>query len=114
MKLTFIYQPVRDVKESVEFYRGLGLDEAWREGDTTVAFKLPGSPVELMLDVTTDSHAGPGGFFEVESVDKYVADRPELDWTGEIIDMPGGRAATFRDPSGNCIHLFDQSTAGPE
>jgi len=113
MKLTFLYQPVRDIKESVEFYRALGLDEAWREGDGTVAFKLPGSPVELMLDhVSGDS--GPGGFFEVESVDKFVAEHQDFDWSGEIFEMPGGRGASFRDPSGNWIHLFDQSTAGPE
>jgi catechol 2,3-dioxygenase-like lactoylglutathione lyase family enzyme len=113
MKLTFLYQPVRDIKESAAFYRGLGLDEAWREGDTTVAFKLPGSPVELMLDTAT-GESGPGGFFEVESVDKFIADRQDLNWSGEVIDMPGGRAAAFRDPSGNWIHLFDQSAAGPE
>jgi hypothetical protein len=40
------------------FYRDeLGLDEAWREGDGTVAFELPGSSVRLMLDVPPDDHA---------------------------------------------------------
>ncbi len=117
MKLTFLYQPVTDIKESVAFYRDtLGLDEAWREGDNTVAFTLPGTEVELMLDVTPSEgpESIPGGFYEVDNVDSYVQDHPTLRWAGDTIDMPGGRAATFLDPSGNAIRLFDQSTAEPE
>jgi catechol 2,3-dioxygenase-like lactoylglutathione lyase family enzyme len=117
MKLTFLYQPVKDIKESVGFYRdALGLEEAWREGESTVAFKLPGTEVELMLDVP-QGHGpewGPGGFYAVDSVDAYVAEHPKLDWVGKVNDMPGGRYATFLDPSGNSIHLFDQSAAEPE
>jgi hypothetical protein len=30
----------------------LGWEEAWREGDTTVSLKLPGTDVQLMLDRT--------------------------------------------------------------
>jgi|SRR6266545_8344108 len=114
MKLTFLYQPVRDIKESAAFYRDLGLDEVWREGDATVAFKLPGTPVALMLDVPADKDSGPGGFFQVDSVDKFVAERPDLNWSGEIFDMPGGRGTSFRDPSDNWIYLFDQSAADPK
>lgn len=117
MKLTFMYQPVTDLTESVAFYRdALGLDESWREGDTTVAFKLPGSEVELMLDIPPGDGPewGAGGFFGVESVDKFISGHPDLKWVGEAFDMPGGRGATFLDPSGNAIHLFDQSAAGPE
>ena len=113
MKLTFLYQPVRDIKESAAFYRDLGLDEVWREGDTTVAFKLPGTEVALMLDVPGNDE-GPGGFFQVDSVDKFIAEHPDFNWTGEVFEMPGGRGSSFRDPSGNWIHLFDQSAAGPE
>jgi hypothetical protein len=46
MKLTFIYQSVKGLPAALAFYRDeLGLDEAWREGESTVAFELPGSPV---------------------------------------------------------------------
>ncbi|MFI6025522.1 VOC family protein [Amycolatopsis magusensis] len=116
MKLTFLYQPVKDLKQSLAFYRDtLGFDESWREGEQTVAFKLPGSEVELMLDVPPDDRArwGPGGFYAVDSVDEFRRSHPELDWQGEI-DMPGGKGATFLDPNGTAVHLFDQSTAGPE
>jgi catechol 2,3-dioxygenase-like lactoylglutathione lyase family enzyme len=117
MKLTFLYQPVTDLKESVAFYRDkLGLDESWREGETTVAFKLPGSEVELMLDTPpgTGPEWGAGGMYAVENVEAFMAEHPNLKWVGEVIEMPGGKGATFLDPSGSCVHLFDQSTAGPE
>src|SRR5690606_39101611 len=38
MKLSYIYVSVPDLKEALVFYRDeLGLDEAWREGESTVA-----------------------------------------------------------------------------
>ena len=115
MKLTFVFVPVKDLKESVAFYRdSLGLDEAWREGDQTAAFTLPGSEIQLMLDVNTGPDWSPGGFFEVDSVEKYVAEHPEFPWVKESIEIPGGRGASFRDPSGNVIYLFDQTEAGGE
>jgi catechol 2,3-dioxygenase-like lactoylglutathione lyase family enzyme len=115
MKLMFMFVPVKDLKESVAFYRdSLGLDEAWREGDTTVAFTLPGSEIQLMLDTATGDDWLPGGFFEVDSVEKFIAEHPDFSWAKESIEVPGGRGASFRDPSGNVIYLFDQTEAGPE
>jgi hypothetical protein len=36
----------------MSFYRDkLGLEESWREGEGTVGFKVPGTDIELMLDV---------------------------------------------------------------
>ncbi|MFI6291333.1 VOC family protein [Nonomuraea sp. NPDC050790] len=117
MKLIFLYQPVSDLQESVAFYRDeLGLDESWRMGDTTVAFRLPGTEVELMLDITPADGPewGKGGGFLVDSVEGYIAAHPNLKWVGEVKELPDGKSATFVDPSGNPIHLFDQSTAGPQ
>lgn len=112
MKLTFLYQPVTDLPAAVAFYRDtLGLDESWREGDSTAAFALPGTEVELMLDVPPGS--GPewqaGGFFGVDDVREFLAQRPDLKMVGEMVPLPdGGIAATFLDPAGNAIHIFDQ------
>jgi len=111
MKLTFLYQPVTDLKASIALYRdALGFEESWREGDSTVAFRLPGTEVELMLDVPpgTGPQWGAGGFYAVDNVDEFRRAHPDLDWQGEI-DMPDGKGATFLDPSGNTVHLFDQS-----
>lgn len=117
MKLTFLYQPVDDLGTAVAFYRDtLGLDESWREGTTTAAFKLPGTEIELMLDVPVQDGAEQqaSGFFGVESVDRFFADRPDLKPLGGIIEVPGGKAATFRDPAGNAVRVFDQSAPAPE
>lgn len=114
MKLTYIYQSVTDLPAALAFYRDeLGLKEAWREGETTVAFELPGSPVQLMLDVPPDGDERwrSGGFFEVDDVEKFVKEHASFRWVGEPIDMPGGRSATFADPSGNILQIFDQSAA---
>lgn len=116
MKLTFLYQPVKNLEEAVAFYRDqLGLDESWREGETTAAIRLPGSEVELMLDVPPDEGPpwGAGGFYAVDSVDEFRRTHPDLDWQG-MIEIPDGKGAAFLDPSGNTLHVFDQSTAGPE
>lgn len=117
MKLTFLYQPVKDLQESLAFYRDtLGFEESWREGESTVAFKLPGTEVELMLDVPLDSRPewGAGGFYAVDSIEAFRQSHPGLDWQGDEIEIPGGKGATFLDPAGHAVHLFDQSTAGPE
>jgi len=117
MKLTFLYLPVVDLEAAVAFYRDtLGLDESWREGTTTAAFALPGTEVELMLDqpVADGAEAQAGGFFAVDSVQTFCAEHPDLELLGDIIDMPGGKAAAFRDPAGNAVRIFDQSEPAPE
>jgi hypothetical protein len=65
MKLTFIYQPIEDLREAVAFHRDqLGFDEAWREGDDTVEkFEIPGGSVA--------GFAAPGGNTF------YVFDQPD-------------------------------------
>ena len=112
MRLTFLYHPVDDLPKAIAFYRDqLGLDESWREGDDTVAFKLPDSDVELMLDrivESADMVYERGAFFMVDDLGAWIDAHPGLSWITEPFDIPGGRAATTRDPSGNAIYLFDQ------
>jgi catechol 2,3-dioxygenase-like lactoylglutathione lyase family enzyme len=111
MKLTFIYQSVKDLPAALAFYRDeLGLNEAWREGESTVAFELPGSPVQLMLDARPDGHERwtSGAFFQVDDVVAFTKQHPDVRWVGEVIDLPDGRSASFADPSGNIVHIFDQ------
>jgi catechol 2,3-dioxygenase-like lactoylglutathione lyase family enzyme len=115
VKLTFLYQSVDDLDAALAFYRDvLGLAEAWREGDTTVAFELPGSPVQLIVDVRPDDHPkwGSGMFLQVDDVDAFVGQHPSLKWLDDPIDVPDGRAATFSDPAGNTIHIFDERSEG--
>lgn len=118
MKLTFLYQSVKDLPAALAFYRDeLGLVEAWREGESTAAFELPGSPVQLMLDVPPDDSPrwASGAFFQVDDVNAFVKEHPDLSWIDEPVEVPDGRTATFADLWGNIIHIFDQTaeTAAP-
>lgn len=108
MKLTFLYHPVTDLDEAVAFHRDvLGLDEAWREGEETVAFVLPDSEVQLMLDSSGTDDGGPSGFYEVENVDAFHAARQDsTTWVTAPIDLPPIRFAAFTDPAGNLFRIF--------
>ncbi len=110
MKLEFLYTPVKDLQAALALYRdALGWQEAWREGDSTVSLKLPGTEVQLMLDEIRPA-TGVGPIFVVESVERFHADRPsELGVREEPQEIPGGFLATYEDASGNPIYVMDQS-----
>lgn len=112
MKLEFLYMPTRDLRAALALYRdGLGWQEAWREGESTVSLKLPGTEVQLMLDAT-DPDAAVGPIFVVDSVHDFHTGRPsELRISAEPEAIPGGFMATFQDQSGNTIYVLDQSEA---
>jgi catechol 2,3-dioxygenase-like lactoylglutathione lyase family enzyme len=114
MKLEFVYMPTRDLKPALSLYRDrLGWEEAWREGETTVSLKLPGTDVQLMLDVQ-DADVPAGPIFVVDSVAAFTAQRPdELHLREEPGEIPGGFVASFEDPSGNVIYVLDQSRDTP-
>jgi predicted enzyme related to lactoylglutathione lyase len=111
MKLEFLYTPTRDLQASLALYRDeLGWEEAWREGESTVSLKLPGSDVQLMLDATDDGNSPFGPLFVLDDVRRFNAERPDgLSITSEPQEIPGGYLATFEDPSGNTIYVMDQS-----
>jgi hypothetical protein len=112
MKLEFLYMPTRDLGAALALYRdGLGWQEAWREGESTVSLALPGTEVQLMLDVAgPDAAVGP--MFVVDSVHEFHTGRPsELRIKTEPEGIPGGFMATFEDQSGNTIYVMDQSEA---
>jgi catechol 2,3-dioxygenase-like lactoylglutathione lyase family enzyme len=109
MKLTFLYHPVKDLKAALAFYRDvLGWDEAWREGDVTVAMQIPGSEVQVMLDASDTRDAnGASGFYEVDNVDQfYEANRERVTFVELPQDLDPIRYASFTDPSGNLFRIF--------
>ncbi|WP_154792240.1 VOC family protein [Occultella kanbiaonis] len=116
LKLTMIYQPVADLDRAVTFYRDtLGWDEAWRMGDTTAAFKIPDSEIELMLDIPTDDPHGQSGFYEVADVDAYFAEKKDsVDFLTEPVDLPPIRYAAFKDPDGNVFRIYHSTEEAPE
>jgi predicted enzyme related to lactoylglutathione lyase len=111
MKLEFLYTPTRDLQASLALYRDeLGWEEAWREGESTVSLKLPGTDVQLMLDATDDGEGAFAPLFVLDDVRRFNAKRPDgLRMTSEPQEIPGGYLATFEDPSGNAIYVMDQS-----
>jgi catechol 2,3-dioxygenase-like lactoylglutathione lyase family enzyme len=110
MKLEFLYTPVDDLKAALALYRDkLGWEEAWREADSTVSLKMPGTEVQQML-VEAPSGEGVGPIFVVESVAEFHANRPgELGTREEPQEIPGGFLATYEDTAGNPIYVMDQS-----
>jgi catechol 2,3-dioxygenase-like lactoylglutathione lyase family enzyme len=109
VKPTFIYIPTDDLAGTVRFYRDdLGLDEAWREGDDTVAFALPDSDVQLMVSTAPGEH---GPMYLVPSVAEWMLAHPDLEVVLPLEQIPGGATVGFRDPAGNAFHVFDQAGA---
>ncbi|MBE3590699.1 MAG: VOC family protein [Firmicutes bacterium] len=109
MKLEMFWVRADSLSRTIRFYRDtLGWDEAWREGDLAMAFRMPGSDVQLMVDCDPDEGLTPGPFFRVESVDAfYEENRDRLNFVVQPKDIPPGRYAAFTDPTGNTLHIYD-------
>lgn len=109
MKLEMFWVRASDPRETVRFYRDvLGWDEAWREGDLAMAFRMPGSDVQLLVDFAEESRCTPGPYLRVDSVDSfYQANRDRLNFIVTPTDIPPGRYAAFADPTGNTLHIYD-------
>lgn len=113
MKLEFLYTPTRDLQAALALYRDeLGWEEVWREGESTVSLKLPGTDVQLMLDAAEpDDGSAFGPIFVLDDARRFFAERPAaLGAATEPDEIPGGFMATFKDPSGNTLYVMDQST----
>jgi len=109
VRLTFLYQPVTDLEAALPFYRDeLGWDEAWREGEETVAFWLPGRVAQVMLSYT-DQPAGP--MYLVDDLRAWIAGHSDVETVIPMYDIPGGAVAGFAAPGGNVFYVFDQPTA---
>jgi hypothetical protein len=109
MKLTFLYQPVDDLAVAAAFHRDLlGLDEAWREGDDTIAFWLPDRSAQIMLSGTPQP-AGP--MYLVEDLAAWTAAHAGIPVAIERYDIPGGAVAGFAAPGGAVFYVFDQPDA---
>lgn len=107
--MSFIIMPVHDLKRALAFYRDqLGLIEAWREGEDTVAFKLPNTEVQLLVCLVEEGSpltAGPG--FILPSADEfYAAKQGQLDFLSAPVDTPPGRLVIAKDPDGNTLQFL--------
>jgi predicted enzyme related to lactoylglutathione lyase len=113
MKLQFMYLPTQDLGAALALYRDtLGFDEAWREGEQTVALAT-GTDVALMLDAGAPPGFGPGPIFITEDVKAFHAEHDGgYELVAEPFEIPGGFLSAFKDPAGNVVYVMDQSTDG--
>jgi catechol 2,3-dioxygenase-like lactoylglutathione lyase family enzyme len=111
VKLRFIYQPVEDFSAALAFYRDtLGWEEAWREGEGTAAFRIPGNEVQVLLDKDPRERQVSGPMFLVDSVDEFHRQNAgKVHFLIEPHDIPPGRYCAFEDVAGNVIRVIDNS-----
>ncbi len=109
LKLAFLFHPVKDLQESQQYYEGLGMTEAWREGNQVLGMSMKDCEVQLMIE--EDEHElGPGGVFLVDSVDDFYDEHEsKLDFVKTPCTIPPGRYAIYRDGTGNPIRIIDFS-----
>jgi predicted enzyme related to lactoylglutathione lyase len=107
MKPAFIFVPTTDLAALAAFYGDtLHLDEAWREGDDTVAFALPDSDVQLMV---SSSPGRQGPMYQVESLSEWMRRHDGLEIAVPLEEIPGGAVVGYTDPAGNAFYVFDQA-----
>ena len=107
MKLSFLLTPVTDLEAAVAFHRDvLGLEEAWRGGETTVAFALPDQDVQIMLD-TDEAIAGP--MYLVDSVDAWLESHATVSVLSPKQPIPGGAVVGLSGPAGTAFYVFEMA-----
>jgi predicted enzyme related to lactoylglutathione lyase len=107
MKPAFIYVPTDDLAGTARFYaEQLGLEEAWREGDDTIAFALPDSDLQIMVSSAPGNH---GPMYQVPSAAEWIREHPDLEVVVPLEEIPGGAVVGFEDPAGNAFYVLDQA-----
>lgn len=105
----------RNMDESVAFYRDvLGLGLRVRYGEDWAEFDVGGSTVAIHGSSTSPPSPGGTVVFEVEDIEETmgVLEERGVRFLGGITDVPyTGRIATFRDPAGNVIQIFQPGPA---
>lgn len=105
----------KDMDAAVSFYRDvLGLGVRVRSGEDWTEFDVGGTTVAL--HGTREGHpppqAGATVVFEVDDLDATMrALRGRgISFEGDVREIPGsGRFASFRDPDGNLLQIFQRA-----
>lgn len=108
----------KDMDQAVSFYRDLlGLSLRLRAGEDWAEFDVGGTTVAV--HGTREGHAPPQAgatvVFEVDDLDLAVRLLRErgVVFEGDVHEVPGsGRFASFRDPDGNLLQVFQREGAG--
>ena len=105
-----VWLPVSDVRRSLSFYRDtLGLDELQSGEDWA---ELDANGVHIGVNATEKAGADGGAVIAFqpqnsldEAVEQLRGDGVPI--AGEISEHPWGRVATFKDPDGNDLQLYE-------
>jgi catechol 2,3-dioxygenase-like lactoylglutathione lyase family enzyme len=106
-----VYYWTRDMDRAVAFYEGvLGLKLGHRAGGGWAEFDA--GPVRLALHATVEAEVPSGGtvVFRVDDLDEAISSLRQrgVVFDGHEAEVPGvGRFATFHDPDGNPLQLFE-------
>lgn len=106
---SIVWLPVTDIERAVQFYTGLGLSEQNTDGGWA---EVRAGHLRIGLN-EGESPSGGGGAviaFQPEgsledAVSQLKSDGVEV--SGEISEHPWGRIATFKDPFGNDLQLYE-------
>jgi predicted enzyme related to lactoylglutathione lyase len=106
---SLVWLPVTDINRAVEFYTGLGLEKENTDGDWA-QLKIGGLRIGLNEG---ESPSGSGGaviaFAPAGSLEDAVSQLREdgVEIAGDISEHPWGRVASFKDPFGNDLQLYE-------
>lgn len=109
MRLNHVTLPASDVEASADFYSRLGLVQIVASYPDYARFVSPEGDTTLSLHRAKPAPAGASVHFEVEDVDRVVAELKEagLEFETEPVDQPYlWREATLLDPDGNRIFIY--------
>ena len=110
MRMNQYTLPVANFAQSVAFYEALGLKLIVSAREEYARFEVPGDLSTLSLSLAKDPAPATGLiYFEVDDVDKTIADLKErgLEIEEDPSDKPYlWREAKLRDPTGNRICFY--------
>jgi predicted enzyme related to lactoylglutathione lyase len=105
-----VWLPVRDIDQAVDFYVGtLGLEQRQKESKWA---QLDANGLGIGLNAN-ESPSGDGGAviaFQTEGDLEDAVQRLQgqgVEFPGEISEHPWGRVASFKDPDGNDLQLYE-------
>ena len=105
-----VWLPVSDLDRAVGFYRDqLGLEQVHRDGDWA---QLDANGLHIGLNASEDPRGEGGAIIAFQPQGGIESATEELrnagtQITGDISEHPWGRIATFEDPDGNDLQLYE-------
>ena len=110
-RIATVWLPVTDMDKSVAFYRDtLGLDVEQHEDQWS---EVTAGDVKIGLNGSETEQPGEGGgviaFATDESIEEAVAalKADGVEFAGEVSEHPWGKIATFHDPDGTELQLYE-------